>query len=554
MLMLALAAILVYLPLIGWGLPNATSPARVKGLAVDELLPLDALAEMHNTFVVSKADRNYSYPWWHYFTLSVAQAPYIAYLKASGQLSGPLGTYPYGMQDPVAALRNLTILGRLVSVMMGAGVVVLAFCFSRMLWDFRTGILAACLTLLSYPHVYYSRVGNADIGLVFWSALGLVAFAAILRNGLTVSRAGWLGIFTGLAMGTKDQALPVFLPLGLVLLLPGLNSGRDGRYQIKPLAVGLGTACVSYLVSTGMLVDPKRHFLHVYSLFFQPDELSWMPFYHPPLPRTVKGILEMLRQTGAGLGAMLSIPVLFAAIGGALIALRRTPRYLVLLLPLPFLFLTLTLPTGAVVYRYLYPMTFIFDAFAAAAIVWVGSQYSRVAMVSLCGIALGWRALIAADLSYAQYFETRALAAHWLRVHAQPGDVIEFFGVEQYLPPLSADVASRRVAGRENWKRETTHGDYVLGYLKREGPRFVYVTPDHSSRPSMERSADCPPEVYEALLDGSAGYRLAAYFPTPTLLPAMLGRPPLDHPAVSPPVRLFERIAGPDARMGSPPR
>jgi hypothetical protein len=77
--------------------------------------------------------------------------------------------------------------------------------------------------------------------------------------------------------------------------------------------------------------------------------------------------------------------------------------------------------------------------------------------------------------------------------------------------------------------------------LRREGPRFVYITPDHSSLPGMERSGDCPPEVYQALLDGSAGYRLAAHFPTPTLLPSALARPRLDYPAVSPPVRIFER-------------
>ena len=86
---LALAAIVLYLPLIGWGLPHATTATRVKAFAVDELLPLDALAEMHNTFVVSKPDRNYGYPWWHYVGLAAVQAPYVAYLKVSGQLSGP---------------------------------------------------------------------------------------------------------------------------------------------------------------------------------------------------------------------------------------------------------------------------------------------------------------------------------------------------------------------------------------------------------------------------------------------------------------------------------
>jgi len=539
---LGLAAIVIYLPLIGWGLPYATTPTRIKTYAVDELLPLDALAEMHNTFVVSKPDRNYGYPWGHYFALASVQAPYVAYLKLTGQMSGSAAAYPYGLQDPVAALRALTLIGRLLAVAMGAGVVVLAYFLSTIMWDHRTGVLAACLTMLSYPHVYYSRVGNPDVALVFWSALGLVAFALILKDGLTSRRAVWLGLAAGMAMGTKDQGLVVFLPLGIALLFPQLNAGADGRYQWKALAGGLVAACASYLLATGMLVDPKRHLLHVYYLFAEQGSVTWMPIYHAAIPKTFDGILEMLRKTGAGLDAMISLPVLLAAVAGAALAFRTSPRYLVLLLPLPTLFLILTLPTGTVGYRYLYPLTFMVDAFAAAGLVWVGRKYSPAVMVALCIIVLGSRALVAADLSYAQFHETRSLAGDWLRSHARPGDTVEFFGVEQYLPPLPAQIPARRIAKRENWKQETAHGDYVLDYLRRQGPRFVYVTPDHSSQPGMERSADCPPEVYRALLDGSAGYRLAAYFPTPALLPAPLHRPRLDYPAVSPPVRIFERI------------
>lgn len=538
---LALAAALVYLPLIGWGLPDATTAARVKTYAVDELLPLDALAEMHNTFVVSKPDRNYGYPWWHYFELAVVQAPYVAYLKLTGQISGSATAYPYGLSDPATALRVLTLVGRLLSVVMGAGVVVSAYFFSRILWDHRTGVLAACLTMLSYLQVYYSRVGNPDVALVFWSAIGLVAFAKILKDGLTTPRAVCLGIAAGLAMGAKDQGLVVFLPLGIALLFRRLNAGPDGRYHFKPLVYGLLAACGSYLVATGMLVDPKRHLLHVYYLFFAPSEVTWMPFYHPALPKTFDGILEMIRRTGAGLSATMSLPVLLASVGGAFVALRTAPRYLVLLLPIPTLFLILTLPTGTVGYRYFYPLTVMIDAFAAVALVWIGIKYSRWAMVGLCAIVIGWRALVVADLSYAQLNETRLLAADWFRANAKSGDVVEYFGVEQYLPQLPTDVPTRRIAKREAWKRETGHGGYVLDYLKREGPRFIYVTPDHSSQPGMEHSADCPPEVYRALLNGTAGYRLAAQFATPTLLPFGLTRPRLDYPSVSPPVRIFEK-------------
>ncbi len=55
---LAVAALLLYAPLIGWGLPHATAPDRTKTYATDELLPLEALAEMQSTFIAAQPGRN----------------------------------------------------------------------------------------------------------------------------------------------------------------------------------------------------------------------------------------------------------------------------------------------------------------------------------------------------------------------------------------------------------------------------------------------------------------------------------------------------------------
>ena len=137
---LFLLAVAVYAPLIGWGVPQATAPDRTKTVATDEILPLEGLAEMHNTFVVSKPDRNYGYPWFHYFETTVAQVPYLAYGKLTGQLGRPSPDFPFGFRDPVTALRWLSWIGRFLSVLMGAGIVVAVFLFARNLWDEQVGL------------------------------------------------------------------------------------------------------------------------------------------------------------------------------------------------------------------------------------------------------------------------------------------------------------------------------------------------------------------------------------------------------------------------------
>src|SRR5262249_27831320 len=156
---------------------------------------LEALAEMHSTFVVSKPDRNYGYPWWHYFEVAAVQAGYVGYLKASRGLASSKPEYPFGFSDPVSALPVLAIVGRNVSVAMGAGIVVVAYLFAATLWGHRTGILTALLTMVSHLMIYYSRTGNPDVPMTFWCAAGLLVFARIFTQGITARRVMLLGAF-----------------------------------------------------------------------------------------------------------------------------------------------------------------------------------------------------------------------------------------------------------------------------------------------------------------------------------------------------------------------
>ena len=72
-------------------------------------------------------------------------------------------------------------------------------------------------------------------------------------------------------------------------------------------------------------------------------------------------------------------------------------------------------------------------------------------------------------------------------------------------------------------------------------PEFVIVIPDWTSTPEMERSSDCPPEIFRELMDGTADYGLAEYIPARGLFSGILARPRLDSQSVSPPVRIFAR-------------
>jgi 4-amino-4-deoxy-L-arabinose transferase-like glycosyltransferase len=537
---LGLVALAVYASAIGWGLPHATAPDRVKTFAADEILPLETLAEMHSTFVVSKPDRNYGYPWWHYFVASVFQAPYVGYLSTTGRMGAPAPEYPFGLEDPVDALRWLTLIGRTVSVLMGAGIVLSAYFFSKTLWGPLAGAIAATLTMLNYLMLYYSGTGNLDVPAFFWSALGFVVFARILTDGMSLRRAAWLGIWAALALATKEQTLVFFMPLAVLFLIPGERIIRYRDRRVVAIFAGCAAFLAAYIVATGMIVDPQRHLKHLAQLLFAREQMSDAAFYFPPQPLTWAGIAILAADFVRGLAATMGLPVLVVSVAGWLLALRRSPRDLVLLLPLATLFLLLV-PAGHVVLRYLLPLTLIIDAFAARAMVVARHRAPRLAWALLLALLVGWRLLVGVDLAHARLFETRDAASRWLATHARPGDRLEYFGAPEALPHLPAEIQSRRIAGRSDWVGELDHGPAVIRYLQQGGPELVITVPDWTSAPDMEHSGDCPPELFAALLDGSAGYELVAHFPRPALLGTPLARPPLDNPSVSPPVRIFAR-------------
>jgi hypothetical protein len=551
MIALGLGAFVLYAPLVGWGLPYATTPDRIKTFATDEILPLEGLAEMRSTFVSAAPDRNLGYPWWHYFVVSAAQAPYLGVLWITGGVSQISPAYPYGLRDPVTALQTLTIIGRLVSVLMGVGIVLASFSFARTLWGDGAGAVAGLLTAVSYLMAYYSRTGNLDVPAFFWSAVALAILAGMTVEGVTIGRAAWFAALAALAVATKEQAAALVLPAFFVLTMRRFTGLAGAATPWPAIVVTVLVGLAVYVAATGMLVDPQRHMAHLHALLFDRDRLSRAAAYFPPVAHTWPGFATIAWQFVRALASMMSLPVLILAAVGFVIAVRRSAWHVIWLVPFVATFVFFIWLPGIVVVRYLLPLTLFVDGFAAAALVSLRASRFRPAFVPVLAAVVVFRLLAVLDLSFAQRNDTRYAAADWLRAHYRAGDRLEYFGVTETLPPLDAGVVSRRVMGRQQWVGESGHGPAVLKYLRDAGPAYLVVVPDWTSRPDMPHSADCPPEVYAALLDGSVGYTLAAYFPPVTLWPAPLSRPHLDSPSVAPPVRVFVRSGTASPRDGS---
>lgn len=538
----ALVVATLTLPFIGWGLPYATAPDRTKSLAVDEIVPLGPLADMSNMFIEEKPDWHLGYPWWHYAVTAGAQAPYLGYLKVTGGLKKPTGQFPFGLDDPVRSLIILTVIGRLVSVAMAIGIAWATLVWVGLLFGRRAAHCATLFLVLTQLFVYFGRTGNVDLPALFWSSIGLVFYARAVTEGLTTRRVVGLGIFAGLAMATKDQAVVVFLPLAVTMLRRRAFVSRGLSWQVAAPAFGLLSSIVAYLFATGMLFNPTRHIEHVKALFFNPDRVTAASVYWPAAPMTLEGRSALVWDYVSGFAAMATPPLLILALLGTFLSRGRGFGRRTLWVPFFLLFILLIWPAGAIARRYFLPLLPFAAAFGGATVSWF-FEHGRARLAWACTIATAlFQGAIVVDMTYSQTRETRDQAAEWLRINTTPGDYIEYFGHEQKLPPMDADIFSRRIADRIVWEGDRDHGPRIMSYLKSGGqPPLIFECPDWTSHPGWERSADCPPEVFDGLKDGSLGYREVKSFPTPRLLSGIFERPRLDNSAISPPVRIFAR-------------
>jgi hypothetical protein len=512
-IVLGILAFILYLPGLWWGLPQATSATMIHGWDVDSVSGMIVLSEFHNLFIQPKPDWWVAYPLFHYLVTGVAYTPYLAYLLLTGGMSMPTGTYPYGFADPESAIAALALISRLNAALMAAGCVAIIYQTGKMVWNRTAGLLAAGAFMLLPLTFYYARTGNLDMPLMFWTSLALLLMAVSFRDGLSVRRAVWLGVFAACAVAVKDQAYALLLPgLAGLVLWRFWQAGRAAWFQINtwkaPLALAASGA-LSFVVAGGIFLSPGRFARHLNfvvnarELFYHFERsdgqinFGWGAFVLRP--STLQGYTQLAGDIGAVvLESLGSLAVLIAA-AGFLLA-WRSDRFARLLGVMAVSHLALAvLPVMHMQYRYAYPLAYILALFFGYAIArgWQGGRAARRAAAAAALISLGLLAARSADLTVQMIADSRYAVGEHLAQAFSPGDRIGYYGGYEQLPHLPA--------GLEPVSLSNMNADVDL--LQQGCLRFVLVSSDEWSEPGMAHSWFLPPEVQYRLENGSLGYR-----------------------------------------------
>ncbi len=191
---------------IWFGLPS------YEGWCPDEILPDHVRQGIEQRF---SRGWNTKYPPLHYYLLALVEGPAMASARV----------LKFDADNPVV-YSAFILLGRLVSLIMAAGIVLLVYKCGLEILDAGASLLAALITALVIPFVYYSKTANLDIPYLFWFALSLFYF---LRLQKTRRRRFYLlfALTGALAVGAKDQAYGLYVLPVLYILY------RDWKWRKK---------------------------------------------------------------------------------------------------------------------------------------------------------------------------------------------------------------------------------------------------------------------------------------------------------------------------------
>ncbi len=544
-LVLALAALLLYAPGSWWGAPTATAEDRVRAWGVDDSAPLLPLAEVHN-ILDPKPDRNLGYPLLHAFLATAAYTPYLGWLYATGGLEGLSGEYPFGLRDPVRALRTFTYINHGLTVLLGIVAVLAGYSAAATLWSPATGALAAAFAMTLYPMFYYARTGNVDVPMLAFLMLALAALARALVHGMSVRRAVWVGIFSGAMLATKEGAVGALVPAGLAVLLLGR---RNGGWRV-PLW-SLVAAFLALGVGSGLFVEPSRWLAHVRFISGRIEDAPTTVTLTSHFPFTLAGNAALAAAIGRRLADAMTLPGLVLALTGIVAASWRERRALLVALAVPAYVAVEFVLMRTAQLRYVLPPAFVLALFAGWAVHAAyasGRRVLRVGAGALAAAALALQLAHGASLTYEMVRDSRHAAAAWLAGRLAPGDRVDVFGTPTKLPPLAQGVVSELATEfHGQWYRhraDATVAAEVRSRWAASPPALVIVMPDHSSRPGLPFDASMPPELFTSLEAGGERYVPAAFFQTAPLLP-FLRRPELDYPSVNPPIRIYAPASGP---------
>ena len=557
---------------IGWGLPASD------GWDVDGVAPRDFLPGIIKTFTPGDY---FTYPPLHLLILTVLTLPVtaVALLRAPS----------LSQHDVIQTFLNVPVMttfayvARVVSLLMSLGIVLAMGRLASAIFGPRARPWAMAIAGVEVAGTYYAHTSNLDIPALFWASYALLTLVEAVKadDPRKLRRAS---VLAACAIATKDQAYAIFLlSLPCVLVAWAHHRRREGR--LGPLLretlwlAGIGVVLVLVLDAavfnpTGFaarvrfLTGPASQDFAQYSrdwpgrLTALREAVTFLPNHYPVAlaPVFALGVVLALKRTSSGVDR--------ARAGARDAPSRDRIAAMVPLLAIVSFTLAFNCVARRVEERFMLPQMQLLAVYGGGAISGLLelAERAKEKRVPTWMIRLGAVACILSGLRMSAAMiatmlgDTRYDAETFMREHVRPGEVIEIYGNNVYLPRFPPGATVQRIDSRPTDNRNPMLGivekEDQFGNVSARAPRWIVVSSGYFWRflprdpaategghvlPESQRIllADADPTDHmRSLFAGTAGYKIAhvSHYPGHPLLP-----PRAIHASLACDVWIFER-------------
>ncbi len=452
---------------LSWGLPASD------GWDDDGFTPRNFLTALALTW---KPGSYFTYPPLHAIWLAILNFPSIVIAL----LHAPSLRQPDVIGEFIKPehMTWFAVTGRLVSLVLSLGIIGIVHEMARLVAGKRAGLFAAAACTLNFGLTYYGQVGNLDVPYLFWGLLSLLwCMRAVIEQ--QVRRWWGAALFAAAAVATKDQAYALFLlslPLFLIFCFAVDEWTRANARKIAltllPAAV---VALIAVLLLDGAITNPGG-FVKRLGFLAGPASQSYAEYWHGPAGWTAL-LGDMMRTYAHGYGlAALGLTGIGVWLTGAR---RNVAGFLPLLAIISF---TVCFNFAALRSddRFLLPQAVLACVYIGIAVEMIGHARPWLRRTAQGVVAV--TALLALHqaiaINAAMLFDPRYDAESWMVAHVRPGDSIETYGQNCFLPRFPKDAAVTRVGQGDLKLRNPLPGVREVrgAFIAPRGARYVVLS------------------------------------------------------------------------------
>jgi hypothetical protein len=342
------------------------------------------------------------------------------------------------------------IVARIVTEIMAAGIVCIVAWIGQDLWGRRAGLWAAAVVALNSAFTYYAHTSNLDVPYLFWALLSyLLLIRAILRDEPAKLRGS--ALFAVFAIATKDQAYAAFLiafPVasGLWLTLHGQANRKTAI--ARELAASTVLAALLLLLIDGALVNPTGFAARMRFLVGPASQ------NHTTYARSLAGVSMVLVDAARSFDRYYPwalAPLVLYGFVVHVVRVRddRTRRVAGLVPALGIASFTIAFNCVArrTEHRFLLPQSLLVSLYAGNALDSLTRGAARVAAPAwaLAAFIEGRALFDCAAVDAVLVRDPRYDAEAWLNSNVAPGEIVEVYGNNAYLPRLPRQARLQRV-------------------------------------------------------------------------------------------------------------